>query len=644
MRCSVILPALAALALASPALAQNAGTVTRASLTSLGRESNGQARAAAVSADGRFVAFESDASDLVPNDTNGDSDVFVRDRDSGVLERVSTTAAGSEAKGDSFCPTLSADGRWVAFLSRASNLAPGGANPLARAMVYLHDRRDGSTVRISTAADGGVPDLDSECPSISDDGQRIAFASGARNLLATPSNEARDVYVHDRATRVTSRVSTSATGGDPNENSIAPAISGDGRFVVFQSWATDLLPEARLPMSRRAFADATPHVYLRDLESGETELVSVARAHPLQAPDGRSFTPGISDDGRYVAFRTTASNLATTSDGELEHIVVRDRLTGKTWDASPIDPLQSDCARDGQPFPCTAGSKGPPVLSGDGRFVAFASRSLRHLPANRWHGDQIYLFDNQSRRLRRLSVDRAGLEGDACSWTPALSANGRVLAYASKSTLVPDDEGHDVDVFAQDWTCADGACRTLAACPAEPARCSAASSSLVRLRKSRPGGARGDELYWRWDGPASAERFPDPTTGARYQLCVYSGSLQLDAAAPAAPRCARDDRPCWRSFAAGYKLAAPGGGLSSITLARDTSGERIVVRGEGPLLDAPYLPLGGKGGVIVQLQETGTGRCWDARFPATAIRRNQAASGGRGAGWLIADLDRAPRQ
>lgn len=646
MRWSALLPALAAVAVASSAVAQNAGTVTRASLTSVGRESNGQARAAAVSADGRFVAFESDASDLVPNDTNGDSDVFVRDRDTGVLERVSTTADGSEAKGDSTCPALSADGRWVAFLSRASNMVAGSGNPLSRAMVYLHDRRDGGTVRISVAADGGLPDLDSECPSISDDGRRIVFASGARNLLATPSNEARDVYLHDRATGTTTRVSVSATGGDPNENSVAPAISGDGRFVAFQSWATDLLPAARLPVSRRAFAEATPQVYLRDLERGDTELVSVAHAHPLEAPNGRSVSPSISDDGRYVAFRTSATNLTATGDAELDDIVVRDRQTRTSWIASTSDALQSDCARDGQAFPCSAGSKGPPAISGDGRFVAFASRSLRHLPANRWHGDQIYLFDNQSRRLRRLSVDRTGLEGDACSWAPALSADGRLVAYASKSTLVPDDEGRDVDVFAQDWTCADGTCRALAACPARPAQCDAATSSVVRLRRHAPGGTHGDELYWRWDGAASASPFPDPTASARYQLCVYGGSLALDVATPDAPRCARDERPCWRSFAAGYKLAAPGGGLSSVTLARSGGGRRIVVRGGGPLLDAPYLPVAGSGGVVVQLQDGATGRCWGAHFPATAIRRNTAGSGpgSRGDGWLVADFAAAASQ
>ena len=370
------------------------------------------------------------------------------------------------------------------------------------------------------------------------------------------------------------------------------------------------------------------------------KLVSVARAHPLEAPDGRSFTPSISDDGRHVAFRTLATNLTATPDSEFDDIVVRDRVAGVTWLASPADPLQSDCARDGQAFPCSSGSKGAPVLSGDGRFVAFSSRSLRHLPANRWHGDQIYLFDNQSRRLRRLSVDATGVEGDACSWTPALSADGRVVAYASKSVLVPGDEGRGVDVFAQEWTCTDGACRALAACPPEPARCTSASTSLLRLRKHPPGGTRDDDLYWRWDGPASADPFPDPTAGGRYQLCVYAEALSLDAAAPVVPRCAGEHRPCWRTFAGGYKLAAPGGALSSVTLSRGVDGRRIAVRGGGALLDAPYLPLAARDGIVTQVQETGTGRCWEARFPASSIRRNasSAGPGGRRDGLLVAEL------
>jgi len=634
--------ALAAVTGASTASAQTAGNLVRANVGASGLESEGIAGEGAVSADGRFVAFTSDADDLVSSDTNGDTDVFVRDRSTDVLQRVSVASNGMEARGDSTCPALSADGRYVAFLSNAVNLAPAGTG-LVPQIVYVHDRRDGSTSAISVTPEGGRPDRASHCPSISDDGQRIAFASEASNLIAGDDNNRRDVFLRDRASGTTTRLSESASGGDTAAPSGQPRISGDGRFVTFESYAADLVPNSGLPLSERTLVKFAPHVYVRDVESGETELVSVAVGHPLEVANGVSIAPSISRDGRYVAFLSVAKNLVSPPPTEYDNVYVRDRVAGTTWLASPADPLQTDCGRPGVQLHCKQGSKGRPAISADGRFVTFSSRSLFHLPANQWSGDQIYLFDNLSRRLRRLSVDATGAEGEACSWDPALSADGRVLAWASKSAnLVPDDAGLDADVYAQERSCdAAGVCRPLAACPAKPLDCAAAESSLLRLSKRPPGGIGQDDLYWRWSGAAGDAAFPDPSAGASYQACVYADGVALDVAAPPAARCAGSDRPCWRQFASGYKLLDPAGGLTSVVLTRSDDTRRIRVEGSGTLLDAPYLPLEGAKGIVVQLHETSSGQCWGASFPASAIRRNTAgvaAPGSRRDGLLIAEI------
>ena len=215
-----------------------------------------------------------------------------------------------------------------------------------------------------------------------------------------------------------------------------------------------------------------------------------------------------------------------------------------------------------------------------------------------------------------------------------LSADAKVLAYRSTATnLVAGDANGLADVFAHEWTCDDaGRCRTLAACPAEPVECAAATDSLLRLSKRPPGGVKQDQLFWRWRGDAAAPAFPDPLNGARYQLCVYAASLSLDLAAPDAPACAGGTRPCWQALGTGYKLIDSRGGLSNLRVSRSGGTPHVLVRGNGPLLDAPYLPLKAADGLVVQLQETGTGRCWGADMPASAIRYNVSGPAQRGTG------------
>lgn len=628
---------------AHDAAAQTPGRVTRASVDSLGGEALGNSSTPALSADGRFVAFASDAADLVPGDTNDDSDVFVRDQQTGVVQRVSLAWNGNEARDDSACPAISSDGRYVAFLSRAWNLYPGGANlGSPRWDVYVRDRQTGATTHVSVSKDGTDPDADSSCPSISGDGGRVVFESQASNLVAGDGNGVPDVFLWDRVKNKLKRVSRSAaTGGDADAESWEPAISRNGRFVVFSSRATNLR-ESGVPQPPLTQWATT--VFIRDLDAGVTEAASLkddANTGWPYSPQEDSFRGSVSDDGRFVGFSSSAWNLVLPTPARRSNAYVRDRATGRTILASPTDPGATDCGRPGVQFDCADSVPLPFArISGDGRFLVYSSRSLQLMPANLYHGDQIYLFDVEGRRLRRLSVDPTGWESDSCSVEPALSADGRVLAYRSTSTnLVGGDTNGKADVFVQEWTCDEaGNCRGPASCPAEPRPCADAAASVVRLDKRAPGGVHHDRLFWSWTGEAGAPAFPDPNGDARYQLCVYGGTLALDAALPATPGCS-DARPCWRTVASGYRLVDPDGGVTSLRMTTESGRPRIQLRGGGTLLGAPYLPIVAPGGLVVQLQETGTGRCWGAAFAPEAIKRNIAgttAVGSRRDGHLVA--------
>ena len=229
----------AAIILAASAATALAQTTERVSVASNGGQADSSSVNPAVSADGRFVAFESDASNLVGGDTNGLNDIFVHDRQTGTTERVSVATGGTEANGVSYTPAISADGRFVAFYSNATNLVGGDTNGTSD--VFVHDRQTGTTERVSVATGGAEANGGSSTAAISADGRFVAFHSDATNLVSGDTNGARDIFVHDRQTGTTERVSVATGGAQANSGSANPAISADGRFVAFYSVATNLV-------------------------------------------------------------------------------------------------------------------------------------------------------------------------------------------------------------------------------------------------------------------------------------------------------------------------------------------------------------------------------------------------------------------
>jgi hypothetical protein len=214
-------------------------TTTQQSLSSSGQLANSSCFATAISFDGRFVVFRSGATNLVPGDTNGAADIFVRDVVTGTTERVSVDSSGEQSNGTSGVAAISSDGRYVVFDSVATNLVPGDIN--GSSDVFLHDRATGVTTRISVGMQGEEPNGLSENATISADGRFVAYDSLAEDLVTGDTNGAYDVFVFDRVTGTTTRASIDSAGLQGNDWSFAPVISSDGARIAFQSYATNLV-------------------------------------------------------------------------------------------------------------------------------------------------------------------------------------------------------------------------------------------------------------------------------------------------------------------------------------------------------------------------------------------------------------------
>jgi Tol biopolymer transport system component len=215
------------------------GVIERLSVAPDGSESNGATFDPAISSHGDFVAYASEASNLVPDDTNETTDIFVFDRNAGLVERISVSSEGSEANGPSFDPAISSDGRYVAYYSTASNLIAGDTNGLAD--VFVFDRKTGVTERVSGASGGGEGNGASFDPVISANGRYVTYYSTASNLVSDDTNGTADVFIFDRKTGATHRVSLAGTGDEGNGASFDPAISANGGYLAYTSDATNLV-------------------------------------------------------------------------------------------------------------------------------------------------------------------------------------------------------------------------------------------------------------------------------------------------------------------------------------------------------------------------------------------------------------------
>jgi Tol biopolymer transport system component len=407
----------------------------RVSLDSGGAQGNDSSFEATVSEDGRYVAFASFASNLVPGDTNGPFygvDVFVRDRRTGITERVSVSSGGAQGNDQSFEAFVSGNGRYVAFYSSASNLVPG--DTAGYGDVFVHDRLTHTTERVSVSTGGAEGEGFSGDPSISADGRYVAFVSSAYNLVAGDNwNGVPDVFVRDRQNGTTECVSVVPSGGQHESGtwSVQARISADGRFVAFSTYATNILP---------GVVGARPTVYVRDRQTGAIDLVSVDMGGQ-QAPN-TSGTPSISADGRFVAFMSNASTLVPGDTNDMFDVFVRDRQAATTERVS-VDSLGSQ----------SNGGSYSSSISADGRYVAFYSSATNLVPGDTNGWDDAFVHDRVSGLTERVSVASDGTQGNSLTQSSftSMSADGRFVVFPSYSNnLVPGDTNGKHDIFVRD--------------------------------------------------------------------------------------------------------------------------------------------------------------------------------------------------
>jgi Tol biopolymer transport system component len=289
-----------------------------------GTQGNGNSQNPSISADGKYVAFYSYATNLEAGDTNAAADIFVRDRVTGNISRVSKNSEGVEGKGYSYDPFISADGRYVAFESNANNLVFGDTNGVLD--IFVRDRNTGNTSLVSRNSAGVIGNDASYYPTISADGMYVTFSSDASNLFFGDKNGSRDIFVRDRNTGNISLVSRNTTDGvEGNGKSKSPSISSDGRFVTFESAATNLVAYD---------TNGKIDIFVRDQLSGNISRAS--RSSGGVEANGDSHDPSISTGGLYVAFSSDATNLVANDTNRARDIFVRERQTGTTYLISKI--------------------------------------------------------------------------------------------------------------------------------------------------------------------------------------------------------------------------------------------------------------------------------------------------------------------
>ncbi|MFJ8434712.1 TolB family protein [Kitasatospora sp. NPDC094019] len=446
----------------------------RASVGLGGAQPDDSAWAESLSADGRYAVLGADATNLVPGDTNGATDVFVRDLLTRRTERVSLTSSGTQGDGRSYDGVISGNGRYVAFTSTAA-LVPGDTNGAED--IYLRDRWTGRTERLTTGdPKREVPGLDSFLASISWDGRYVAFASSRTDLVPGAVDPRANIYLLDRWSGTTRLISRAPDGTPANRASTAPVISGDGSKVGFTSRADNLLPPgegggeaARTADASDAPASTDEHVagrparttsspalgatgtagtraeitrphyypfYVYDVADGQLQGGSVDETGQLLG----SSVGALSPDGRYALFAVRVPNTPDGSGGpdHLE-IVVRDLRQGTIRRLPPA-----------LPGTVTTGSSYSAVMPAGNRWVYFVSEAENLVPGDTNLVDDIFRHDLWTGRTERLSVSTDGAQNTGYSSNPLVDALGTTVLFTSEDgTLVPGDTNTTADVFTR---------------------------------------------------------------------------------------------------------------------------------------------------------------------------------------------------
>ncbi|MGR8932828.1 MAG: calcium-binding protein [Gammaproteobacteria bacterium] len=391
-----------------------------------------------ISGNGRYVAFRSYATNLVANDTNNANDIFVYDRVTNTLKRVSVNSAGEEGNDASANPAISADGNFVAFNSYANNLKPDAVTDINSADdVFVFNRNNNTLKLISIAANGSnTGNGPSVNPSVSANGRFVAFESTASDLIAADGNgHISDIFVRDTLSNAIKLISKAYNGGAANGDSSNPAISADGRYVAYTSSASNLVnPDT----------NGKADIFLYDRVLDYTRRISVENLTLNQA-DGHSSNPAISADGRYIAFNSYATNLLGSGQDTngVSDTFVYDRVKFTTQ-------LVSVDSSGNQANGPSGVYSGVVSISADGRFVAFDS-DASNLIANDTNGlTDVFVRDLKTRKTTVVSVANDGTLGNSISEHAAISADGRYVSFSSNATNFTSNDFAGSDIFLRD--------------------------------------------------------------------------------------------------------------------------------------------------------------------------------------------------
>jgi DNA-binding beta-propeller fold protein YncE/Tol biopolymer transport system component len=394
------------------------GSTRLVSVSSAGAEGNADSsptsldltNGPSISADGRYVAFASDASNLVSGDTNGQEDCFVRDLKAHTTVRVSVSSGGAQGTGICLQPVISASGRYVVFAS-GSHLTPGltGSAP----QVFIRDLQSHTTRLVSVSSAKAPGNSASLRPAIASDGSLVAFESFASNLVPGDTNNQIDAFVHSMITGHTQRISISSQGAQGNGTSFPgfqPAISSNDRYVVFYTNASNLVAHD---------TNASGDVMVRDLKRNITTRVSVSSSG-AQGDDG-SLLPSISSNGRYIAFESKASNLSPGDGNGTDEVFIRDQVTHQT---------QRLARTYGGPVTWTEPDFEHADIATGGTYVAFASKAANLVSGDTNNQEDVFVRGPLAAGLRTASPATRARSGRS-------GASSCTTAFASAPPLTP---------------------------------------------------------------------------------------------------------------------------------------------------------------------------------------------------------------
>jgi hypothetical protein len=386
-----------------------------------GIQPNHQTGAWAISRNGCYVAFESYATNLVSGDSNGATDVMMLNRRTGQIMLVSTTSSGTQANDASWAQDISDDGRFVAFYSRATNLVLGDTNGQEDA--FVKDLQTGQLTRVSVSSTGAQANHLSWETSMSGDGRYVVFWSYASNLVSGDTNNEGDIFMRNMLTGQVTRISVRANGTQANDTSRFTDITSDGRYVVYSTAATNLDDQGQAG------------VFLWDRETGQNTRVSVSSSGV--AGNNYYDQPHISDDGRYIAYASNATNLVSGNTDQFPDVYWHDRVTGETRLVSA-----SPSGVPGNEYSNTS------LISGNGRYVTYSSAASNLIANDTYRSYDVFVYDAQTAQNQRVSIGLNFAQANGNSYPKAISADGSVIVFTSlASNLVSGDTNTYEDMF-----------------------------------------------------------------------------------------------------------------------------------------------------------------------------------------------------